>query len=177
MITIDVSEDARAAGRLTGEELLAAVDALRNDGFVVLNDVVDPAHLDLLHERMIADLDALQSRPDAPYNWNAGNLQQDPPPFPPYLFADILLNPFVISVTSAVLFEVVSRRLSRPYLAIRATLANTRLSYSSRRPPDRTISTGVSVVKVRSTESSSAIVPFRSRFSPTAIDGVSPNPM
>ena len=71
MIMIDVSEDARAAGRLAGEELRDAVDALRDDGFVVLNDVVDPAHLDILHERMIGDLDALQARPDAPYNWNA----------------------------------------------------------------------------------------------------------
>ena len=103
MIMIDVSEDARAAERLAGEELRAAVDALRSDGFVVLNDIVDPAHLDILHERMISDLDALQARPDAPYNWNSGNLQQDPPPFPPYLFGDILLNPFVISVTAAVL--------------------------------------------------------------------------
>jgi hypothetical protein len=103
MITIDLSDDDRAAGRLSGENLLAAVDALRHDGYVVLNDVVDPAHLDILHERMIADLDALQARADAPYNWNVGNLQQDPPPFPPYLFGDVLLNPFVISVTSAVL--------------------------------------------------------------------------
>lgn len=83
MITIDVSEGARAAGRLSGEELRAAVDALRDDGFVVLNDVVDPTHPDILHERMIGDLEALQARPDVPYNWNAGNLQQDPPPFPP----------------------------------------------------------------------------------------------
>lgn len=103
MIAIDVSEDDRAAGRLSGEELRAAVDALRDDGFVVLNDVVDPAHLNVLHERMIGDLHALRARPDTPYNWNAGNLQQDPPPFPPYLFGDVLLNPFVISVTSAVL--------------------------------------------------------------------------
>jgi hypothetical protein len=32
---------------------------------------------------------------------------------------------------------------SRPYFAIRVTLPNTRLSYSSRRPLDRTICTGV----------------------------------
>jgi len=103
MITIDVSEDDRAAGGLTGEALRIAVEALRTDGFVVLNDVVDPAHLDVLHERITADIAALQARPDAPYNWNPGNLQQDPPPFPPYLFSDVLLNPFVISVTSALL--------------------------------------------------------------------------
>ena len=103
MITIDISEDDRVAGRLTGAALQTAVDALRTDGFVVLNDVVHPAHLDILHERIIRDLDALKARPDTPYNWNAGNLQQDPPPFPPYLFDDVLLNPFAISVTSAVL--------------------------------------------------------------------------
>lgn len=103
MLTIDVPDDDRAAGRLSGDSLRAAVDAVRSDGFVVLNDVVDPAHLDILHQRMIDDLDALRARPDAPYNWNAGNLQQDPPPFPPYLFSDVLQNPFVISVTSAVL--------------------------------------------------------------------------
>ena len=63
------------------------------------------------------------------------------------------------------------------YLAIRVTLPNTKLSYSSQRPPDRTIFTGVSSVKVRSTDSSSAMIPFRSRFSPTAMDGVNPKPM
>ena len=103
MIAIDLTDEDRAAGRLLGDGLRAAVDALRTDGLVLLNDVVDPAHLDVLHERMTADLDALRARPDAPYNWNAGNLQQDPPPFPPYLFSDVLLNPYVISVTSSVL--------------------------------------------------------------------------
>ena len=103
MITIEVSDEDRAAGRLSGDALGVAVDAVVTDGFVVLADVVDPAHLDVLHERMLADLEALQARPDAPYNWHVGNVQQDPPPFPPYLFDDVLLNPFVISVTSAVL--------------------------------------------------------------------------
>jgi len=83
MITIDVSAHDRAAGRLTGDALRVAVDALSSDGFVVLSDVVDPAHLDVLHERVVADIGALRARPDAPDNWNPGNLQQDPPPFPP----------------------------------------------------------------------------------------------
>jgi hypothetical protein len=103
MISIDLTEKERAAGRLLDENLRTAVDALDTDGVVVLNDLVAPAHLDVLHDRLLADLQALQARPDAPYNWNAGNLQQNPPPFPPYLFSDVLLNPYVISVTSAVL--------------------------------------------------------------------------
>jgi hypothetical protein len=103
LITIDLTAEDRAAGQLLGDRLGTAVEALRTDGLVLLNDVVDPAHLDVLHERMLADLDAFRARPDAPYNWNPGNLQQDPPPFPPYLFEDVLLNPYVISVTATVL--------------------------------------------------------------------------
>ena len=103
MITIEPTEQERATGVLSDEHRRVAAEALRTDGLVVLSEVVDPAHLDLLHERMITDLAALQARPDTPYNWNAGNLQQDPPPFPPYLFADVLLNPLVIAVTSALL--------------------------------------------------------------------------
>jgi phytanoyl-CoA dioxygenase PhyH len=103
MITIDLTPEDRAAGQLVGDRLRTAVEALRTDGLLLLADVVDPAHLDVLHERMLADLDAFRARPDTPYNWNPGNLQQNPPPFPPYLFADVLLNPYVISVTSTVL--------------------------------------------------------------------------
>jgi hypothetical protein len=85
------------------EHLRRAVAAIREDGFVVLNGVVDTSHLGVLHARMLEDLEALQRREDAPYNWNAGNVQQDPPPFPPYLFKDVLVNDMVIAVTRAVL--------------------------------------------------------------------------
>ena len=103
MITIEVPDSDRRAGGLAPERLQAALDALRVDGVVVLADVVDLQHIDALHERMVSDLAALQARPDAPYNWTAGNIQQDPPPFEPYLFADVLLNPQVIAVTSSIL--------------------------------------------------------------------------
>ncbi|HET6743581.1 MAG TPA: hypothetical protein VFH76_31795, partial [Kribbella sp.] len=103
MITIDVEESDRQAGGLAPERLQAALDALRTDGMVVLADVVDLDHLDALHERLISDLALLRSRPDAPYNWTQGNIQQDPPPFEPYLFEDVLLNPQAIAVTSALL--------------------------------------------------------------------------
>jgi len=105
MVAIDMTGEEKASGALTPENLQTAVKAIRNDGFVVLNSVVDTAHLDILHERMLEDLKLLQSRKDAPFNWNAGNIQQDPPPFMPYLFKDILLNPFAIQVGKEVLGE------------------------------------------------------------------------
>ncbi|HTE17238.1 MAG TPA: phytanoyl-CoA dioxygenase family protein, partial [Armatimonadota bacterium] len=60
-------------------------------------------HLALLRERMLDDLQAILERDDAPYNFNTGNVQQDPPPFPPYLFRDVLLNDAVVAVTKAML--------------------------------------------------------------------------
>ncbi|TCC34638.1 hypothetical protein E0H50_12010 [Kribbella sindirgiensis] len=103
VITIDVEEADRDAGGLAPEKLQAALEALRTDGLVVLADVVDLEHIDALHERMLSDLALLKARPDAPYNWTAGNIQQDPPPFEPYLFEDVLLNQHVIAVTAAIL--------------------------------------------------------------------------
>src|SRR6478609_4487662 len=103
MTAIELTDEDRSADALVGDRLTAAVAALRTDGFVVLKDVVDPVHLDILHARMIAAIESIRSCPDAPYNWNSGNFQQDPPPFPPYLFADVLLNTYAITVTSALL--------------------------------------------------------------------------
>lgn len=103
MVQVDVTAEEVAAGTLTPEHLEAAVAAVLDDGFVVLADVVSAASLDALHERMLADIALLTARDDAPFNWNVGNLQQDPPPFHPYLFKDVLVNELIIQVTSGVL--------------------------------------------------------------------------
>ncbi|WP_309718708.1 hypothetical protein [Armatimonas sp.] len=68
------------------------LDDFNSDGFVVLEDVLDPAHCEVLCEKMLADVDAILKRPDVPFNFNKGNIQQAPPPFAPYLFEDILFK-------------------------------------------------------------------------------------
>ena len=100
---VDITPAEVAAGQMTPEHLEEAVAALRGDGFVVLRDVVDRSHLETLRERMLRDVDEILAREDAPFNFNTGNLQQDPPPFPPFLFRDVLVNDLVIAVTRAVL--------------------------------------------------------------------------
>jgi Phytanoyl-CoA dioxygenase (PhyH) len=79
------------------------LDSFNRDGFVVLEDVIDPAHCDLLCEKMLADVTAILARPDVPFNFNKGNVQQAPPPFAPYLFEDVLFNEKIIEVTKAIL--------------------------------------------------------------------------
>jgi ectoine hydroxylase-related dioxygenase (phytanoyl-CoA dioxygenase family) len=90
-------------GQIDTEHLALANQALREDGIVVLEDVVATSHLETLRVRMARDLEEILSRPDAPFQFNTGNVQQDPPPFEPYLFRDVLVNDIVISVTKSIL--------------------------------------------------------------------------
>lgn len=101
---ITVTPEERSLGRLSPEHLARAVSALLEHGFVILANAVDPAHLDLLRERMEADSQTLI----AAERWGgagriAGHLQQGAPPFAPYVFGDVVANPFAIEVTSEVL--------------------------------------------------------------------------
>lgn len=103
IIALDITPSEVRSGRIAPAHLEAAARALRDDGLVVLNDIVDLGHLAALREKMLADLPAYLARTDAPFNFNTGNVQQEPPPFAPYLYKDVLLNDIVIAVTHALL--------------------------------------------------------------------------
>ncbi len=98
MTTIQITSD-----RLTDEQVTIAVEAMKADGYVVLRDAIPVEIINVLRERAFADIEALKARKDRPFNWNAGNLQQDPAPFPPYLFREVLANDYAIQVTSSIL--------------------------------------------------------------------------
>jgi hypothetical protein len=66
-------------GRLDQRNLEIAVRALARDGLVVLEDLVDHATLDQLNVKMVEDAYELQGRKNSPFNYNKGNIQQDPP--------------------------------------------------------------------------------------------------
>lgn len=103
MTRIEISSDEHRSGYISAAKLEAAVQAIERDGFVLLEDCVEVEHLDALNAQMVVDVQKLIAREDAPFNWHSGNIQQDPPPFAPFLYRDILLNDLVIAVTSAVL--------------------------------------------------------------------------
>ena len=95
-----------AKGKMSQIHVDRAVEAIRTDGYVILENVVDHGHLDILRERMDEDSQKLI---DAE-KWGGaghlkGHLQQGPPPFAPYICRDIVANPFVIQVTQALLGE------------------------------------------------------------------------
>ncbi|BCM92988.1 kanamycin B dioxygenase [Abditibacteriota bacterium] len=103
MNTLSLSEHEWSDKQLTPQTLESAVRFLWDDGYVVLKNVVSLSHIDILKKRTLEDLETILARPDAPFNFNTGNVQQDPPPFAPFLFEDVLLNPFVIQISNAVL--------------------------------------------------------------------------
>jgi len=103
MQTIEVSAEEVSKGVMSSENLADAVEAIESDGFVVLGGVVSSQSINTLRDKMREDLARFIARDDAPFNFNQGNIQQDPPPFPPYLFQDVLLNKMVIAVTHTVL--------------------------------------------------------------------------
>lgn len=103
MVTIACSAEEVASGRLTEAHFQEALEAMDRDGMVVLKDVIAPEHIEVLREKLLEDVAQFTGRKDAPFNFNRGNIQQDPPPFPPYLFRDVLVNELVISITKAIL--------------------------------------------------------------------------
>jgi hypothetical protein len=67
------------SGVLSQRNLEIAVRALSRDGLVLLENMVDHGTLDRLNAKMVEDAYELQSRKDSPFNYNKGNIQQDPP--------------------------------------------------------------------------------------------------
>ena len=101
---ITLSTQERSAEALSPAHLDQAAAAIREEGFVVLEDIVAHDHLDQLRERMDQD----SRRLIAAERWGGagglpGHLQQGPPPFAPYVHRDIVANPFVIQVSQALL--------------------------------------------------------------------------
>lgn len=107
-VTIALGAEERANGLLNDANLARAIAAVHEDGCVLLKSVIDRAHAEALRERMMSDLERILSRPDTPFQFNRGNVQQDPPPIAEFLFKDVLLNECAIQVTHGVLGDGVA---------------------------------------------------------------------
>lgn len=89
---------------LSPAHLAQAVKALQTDGYVVIEDIVSHDHLDLIRERMDADAQLLYDAKQ----WSGagglpGHLMLGAPPFAPFVFRDIVANPFAVQVSQAML--------------------------------------------------------------------------
>ncbi len=103
-MVITVTSKEYAAGKMSEAKVQKAVQAVLEDGYVVIENAADQACLDVLRARMNEDTKELIANK----HWGGagrvqGHLQQGPPPFAPYIFPDVVSNPFGIQVSKAVL--------------------------------------------------------------------------
>ncbi|OJZ85430.1 hypothetical protein ASPFODRAFT_62076 [Aspergillus luchuensis CBS 106.47] len=102
--TIRPSKTELENNKLTPQNLETAIYSLFHDGLVIIENAIPHDPLDHLNTKMIQDAYTLQSRKEnSPYNYNPGNIQQDPPPTREYFHKDIFLNPLAIQITSTAL--------------------------------------------------------------------------
>ena len=102
---LNLTPEERTSEKLSNTHLQQACKAIRTNGFVVLNDVVKHDHLNTMRKRMVEDLEKILKAPNVPHNFVWGNVQQDPPPYKPYVFRDVVANPWVAQISRTLLGE------------------------------------------------------------------------
>lgn len=103
-VTIKPTAEELASGQLGSRNLEVAVRSLHLDGLVVIASVIPHDDLDHINAKMIQDARTLQARgKDSPFNYNVGNIQQDPPPSKEFFHESVFLNPIAGQVSTAML--------------------------------------------------------------------------
>ena len=96
----------RDAGQMDAVRCAEAIEALRTDGYIVVEHAIHHEPLDSLREKMDRDTQVMI---DAQHWGGAGrkngHLQQGAPPKAPYIFSEVVANPFAIQITKGVLGE------------------------------------------------------------------------
>ena len=88
MQALKISLDEVKSGLMCADNIQAAVEALREDGVVLLPGVIDVDHIDRLGQKMLDDVDSVEQTNEISNNWQGVR----PPPFHPYLFSDIVFS-------------------------------------------------------------------------------------
>jgi len=103
--TIKVSEAARKECQPSLDFIAEAASFLHKDGIIILENVVDTAHID--HLNSILTPEALEIASDPQHHFNFGkqtrNMDQAPPPTRELMYKDIWANSFVSAVLTAIL--------------------------------------------------------------------------
>ncbi|OMP82463.1 hypothetical protein BK809_0006773 [Diplodia seriata] len=103
-LSVKVSDAEVNAGKLDWRNVEIATRALHRDGLVVLEGLIRHEKLDKLNRKMVEDAYVLQAMgDDGPFNYNKGNIQQDPPLTKQWWEPSIFVNPIVTQVTSTTL--------------------------------------------------------------------------
>jgi len=102
---IAMDEAEKAGGALSPFHMMQAVQAIHDDGVVVIEGATDLEHVDIVNQAMVDDLpNLLREKPPPRYNpAMSGNVAQCPPLGPGLIFEDLYDNKIAVSVLQNVL--------------------------------------------------------------------------
>ncbi|KAL3477444.1 hypothetical protein BJX99DRAFT_269853 [Aspergillus californicus] len=125
LITLSPTE--LSSTKISSHNLQAAIEALHQDGLVVLANAVSTEHLDKLNERMVPEAKTLYARSSTHRNFGSktGNIQQEPVLEKEFVFQDVVANPFALQVVQC---------MFGPQPALRFYSANTAFKAEDRQP-------------------------------------------
>jgi Phytanoyl-CoA dioxygenase (PhyH) len=82
----------------------SAVNSVLQDGYVVIEDIVDKKHLDIIHTAMQPITDKLISKEFwGGFGALQGHIQQFPPRYHEYIFKDIMCNSLAVEIAHSIL--------------------------------------------------------------------------
>ena len=101
---VSLTSSEKNVARLSETNLVNAVNAIREDGYVVIEQVVDHEFLDALKVRMDNDsVKLIEAEKWGGAGRLRGHLQQGPPPVAPFLSPDIVVNPYAVQIAREML--------------------------------------------------------------------------
>ncbi|KIW11460.1 hypothetical protein PV08_10760 [Exophiala spinifera] len=102
---VSMSDDERKKGKYSPLTLQKALEAMNQDGLVVLKNVVDTDHIATINERMCLDAEKKRVDPSQTFNHGVKSnfLQRPPVTESSYLFEDVYFNPFLLQLANAYL--------------------------------------------------------------------------
>lgn len=103
--TVRVSDAVRQAGRPSLDFVAEAVSFFHKDGIVILENVIDTAHLEHLNSILTPEALEIANNPNHHFNFgkHTRNMDQAPPPTKELMYKDIWANSFACAVLSGIL--------------------------------------------------------------------------
>ncbi|KAH8895866.1 hypothetical protein GQ53DRAFT_714568 [Thozetella sp. PMI_491] len=101
--SIPLTKEEALRGQYSREKLQYILERFNEDGFIVLEDLVDVAHVDALAAAMHAETPQILANIKTFNHGVNSNILQCAPLKPELIFSDVYLNPFVIQIVNAYL--------------------------------------------------------------------------
>ncbi|KAK5120670.1 hypothetical protein LTR85_006028 [Meristemomyces frigidus] len=102
---VSIPDEVRLSGLATPDIVAEAVTYLHRDGILILENAVDPSHLETLEDLLGPEAEEIAR--DTNHHFNFGketrNMDQAPPLIPDLMYEDVWANPVAVTILSAML--------------------------------------------------------------------------